>query len=329
MNKYTLLKASLISVLLLIGFNVNASTCKGRFINPITDICWNCLFPLTIGSSKVVKSAHPDTANPSSPLCSCSSGSIPRFGITIGFWEPFALVDVTRKPYCMVNLGTQLNIKSHGLGGSQMPDTDGKGAFYYVHWYKYPVIYWLQLLTSLGCMQSDNFDVLFLSELDPTWNDSELSFVMNPEASIFSTPITREACALDATTALGSTAVDSLFWCQGSQGSTYPLTGFVANQSSPISAATLLAERTDFKLHRIGMIEDSVGKNSPAICYQYKSALLPKSRYRYQMVNTLPDAKNCHPFGQSVMTWESGHTYPSDGDNFGFLIWRKKNCCFF
>lgn len=322
-------RLALIAVLLIPGFtSANASQCKGHFVNPITDICWDCLFPLTIGASAVVKSSYPDTSNPSNPICLCSTETLPRLGVSIGYWEPFALVDVTRKPYCMVNLGVQLHIKDQGLGGSQMPDTDGRGAFYYVHWYKYPVIYWLQILTSLGCMQTDGFDVMYPSELDPTWNDSELAFVLNPEATLFSHPVARASCALDATKSLVGTAVDTLFWCQGAQGSTYPLTGFVANQVSPISAATLLAERMDFKLHRMGAIPDSVGKNSPALCKTRNSAIMPKSRYRYQMVNSLPDAKRCHQFGYSVVTWEAGHTYPGDGDNFGFLIWRKRNCCF-
>ncbi len=308
---------------------VSASQCKGHFVNPLTDICWDCLFPLTIGKSELVKGDYPDTKNPSNPFCSCpTEKGLPRLGITVGFWEPFALVDVTRKPYCMVNLGVQLNIKDQGLGGSQMPDTDGRGAFYYVHWYKYPVIYWLQLLTSMGCMMTDDFDVLMPSELDATWNDSTLAFVNNPEAVLFSHPIARASCAADAGKALVSTGIDSLFWCQGAQGSTYPLTGFVANQTSPISAAALLAERMDFKLHRIGAVEDSVGANAPAICKTHYSAIMPKSRYRYQLVNTLPDAKRCHPFGRSAVTWETGHMKPGEGDNFGFLIWRKRNCCF-
>lgn len=306
---------------------VHGSQCKGHFVNPITDICWDCLFPLTIGASSVVKSHYTDTKNPGSPICSCPN-KLQLLGVTIGYWEPFALVDVTRKPYCMVNLGVQLHIKDQGLGGSQMPDTDGRGAFYYVHWYKYPLMYWLQVLTSIGCMETEDFDVMYLSELDPTWNDSEFAFVLNPEATLFSTPPVRASCAADATKALTGTAMDSLFWCQGAQGSTYPLNGFIANQASPISAATLLAERTDFKLHRIGAIKDSVGKDSPAICTTYRSSILPKSRYRYQLVNTLPDAKRCQPFGRSVITWETGHMYPGDGDNFGFMIWRKRNCCF-
>lgn len=315
---------------LLVALNVHASQCKAHFVNPLKDICWNCLFPLTIGKSEVVKSGYPDTKNPGNPFCACPATVAGRLGITIGYWEPAALVDVTRKPYCMVNLGVQLNIKNQGLGGSQEPDTDGRGAFYYVHWYKYPLMYWLQILTSIGCMESEDFDVLYPSELDPTWNDSEFSFVTNPEAVLFTTPPVRASCAFDATTSLASHAVDSLFWCQGSQGSTYPLTGFVANQASPISAAALLAERADFKLHRMGAITDSVGDspNSLAICKTHHSSILPKSRYRYQLVNTLPDAHHCHPFGKSVVTWEAGHTYPGDGDNFGFLIFKKRNCCF-
>lgn len=312
----------------LMATDINASQCKAHFVNPITDICWNCIFPLTIGHSSVVKSSYPDTKNPGSPVCLCPTPVGARLGVTIGYWEPAALVDITRKPWCMVNLGVQLHIKDAGLGGSQMPDTDGRGAFYYVHWYKYPLMYWLQVLTSVGCMETEDFDIAYPSELDPTWNDSELAFITNPEAVLFTTPPVRAACAADATKASGSIAVDSLFWCQGAQGSTYPLTGFVANQASPISAAVLLAERANFKLHRGGAIRDSAGENAPAICKTYYSSILPKSRYRYQMVNTLPEANRCHPFGQSVVSWEAGHTYPSDGDNFGFLIWKKRNCCF-
>ena len=318
----------IMSPLFMISSNVSASQCKGHFVNPITDICWDCLFPLTIGSKDVVKGGYPDTDNPEKYTCECLTDGLPRIGLTLGYWEPFALVDVTRKPFCMVNLGVQLDISSLGLGASQMTSIDGDGAFYYVHWYKYPLMYWLNILASVACVQPDGFDVMFLSELDITWNDSELAFIFNPEATLFTHPVIRASCALDATSAIAGTAMDKMFWCQGAQGSTYPLTGFVSNQSSPISAAILLAERADFKLHRVGAILDSVGKDAPAICMPYYSALLPKSRYRYQMTNTIPEAARCHPFGHTAVTWEAGHTVPGDGDNFGFMIWRKRNCCF-
>lgn len=306
-----------------------AASCSGHFVNPFTDICWDCLFPISIGKTEVVPGAYPDTSNPSSLLCSCRNNPIP-VGMAIGFWEPFSLVDVTPEPYCMVNLGLKLDIGSLGRGGRQMPDAEGRSAFYHVHWYKYPLIYWLQLIGSTACMQVDEFDVAYLTELDPTWNDSTLAFILNPEATIFSNPIARGSCAIDASKTIAGRflPVDSLFWCQGSQGSTYPLSGHVAHQSSPIQAATLLAERMNFKMHREGLVWDSVGLNSPALCYTYPMPVMPKSRYRYQMVNTIAEGSQCHPFGQTTAAWETGHINPADGGNYGFLIWKKRNCCF-
>lgn len=322
-------------ICIVLGFFVNivqASECKGHFVNPITDICWSCMFPITIGNIPVVKGDYPDTKNPKSPICLCSEKApvFERLGVSFGFWEPFALVDVTPEPYCMVNMGIKLDIKNQGKGGSQQPSVHGRGAFYYAHWYKYPLIIWLDILTNVGCVQSGDFDIGYLTELDPTWNDDELAFVLNPESTLFSNPITQTACAADslATSFDSVHAIDALFWCMGSQGSTYPLSGSVMYQTSPIQATTLVAERMNFKLHREGLIEDSSGSDGPALCHQSYRAIMPKSRYRYQLVNTIPDANRCHPFGHLVSTFEVGHIDPSAGDNYGFLIFKKRNCCF-
>ena len=78
--------------------------CTGRFVNPITDICWSCLFPLSVGGLEIWPSARPDTPNPDLPVCACAD-PIPRIGIAVGFWEPVRLADVTMKPWCFVNLG--------------------------------------------------------------------------------------------------------------------------------------------------------------------------------------------------------------------------------
>lgn len=308
--------------------------CSGHFVNPITDIDWDTLFPITIGSMDVVSSDLPDTKNPSSPLCLCQVGVGWRIGVSFGYWEPFALTDVTRDPFCMVNLGgIKLDVGNlnHDIG-SKIENNAGyyDGSFYWVHWYKYPLIYWLQILTNLGCLQSGDFDIGYFSEIDPSWNDDALSFIENPEAILFGNPITQLSCLADATkTATGKILpTDSLFWCMGSQGSSYPFDGEVSNQSSPIQAALLLTERMDFKLHRQLMITDSVSENSPALCNTRFNPIMPKSRYRYQMVNTIADANDAYPFGTNTMIWESGHNSIATHNNFGFLIWRKRNCCF-
>ena len=70
----------------------SAAVCNGHFVNPITDVCWDCLFPLTIGSIPIFP-GHADGPNPASPICLCEAPP-PLFfkiGLSIGFWEPVRL----------------------------------------------------------------------------------------------------------------------------------------------------------------------------------------------------------------------------------------------
>lgn len=288
------------------------------------------MFPISIGDATVVSGDNPDTRNPSMPIQVCPAGTFYRVGLAIGYWEPFAMTDVTRTPYCLVNLGgIRPNIKYGDIkGATEAPLSGTRGAFYQVHWYKYPLIAWLNIITSLGCLQSGDYDIGYLSEVDPTWHDDELSFLINPEAILFSNPIAQTACVADALAALHGSAIDSLFWCMGSQGPSYPLTGHISAEYSMLQNTTLLSERMAYKLHRFPpVIADSTGTNY-AVCFQHHLPIMPKDRYRYELVNPMSDANSCHPFGHTVTTWQTGKIKPDDKGNFGYLIWRKRNCVF-
>lgn len=305
-------------------------SCNGHFINPITDICWSCLFPLTLGDATVVSGENPDTENPSMPLQICPADPLSRVGIAMGYWEPFAITDVTKTPYCLVNLGgLQPEIPLGKVrGASQSPLSGSHGAFYQVHWYKYPLISWLNLITAAGCLQGGDFDVGYLSELDPTWGDDSLSFLVNPESIIFANPIAQLSCLTDAVAASHGKALDNFFWCLGAQGSAYPLSGHLNEEYSVLQNTTLLSERLTYRLHRLHLITDSSGKDK-AVCSTHYRSILPKSRYRYELMNPIADANACHPFGHTSMTWQMGKIKPNDKGNYGYLIWRKRNCVFF
>lgn len=330
----TLFRSLLLMVVLSIQ-NANAlgAACVTRFVNPITDVCWGCMFPMTIGAVPVVPSAYPDTENPTMPVSYCPKPPpiFVQIGLNIGYWEPYALVDVTRVPYCMVSLGMELSSDiSINMGGkSTSREGSNDAGFYQAHWYKYPIIYWLQIMQSAACMATDAFDVAYLTELDPLWEDDELTFILNPEAILFGNPIAQLACVPEAilTTTNMALPIDALFWCLGSQGSAYPMSGTTNYRDTPVTAATLIMERLNYKLHRQGIVWETVGADF-AICYQYPTPILPKSRYRYQMSGPIPDAAWCHPYGTTTTIWEAGHDNPITGDNFGFVNWRKRNCVF-
>jgi conjugal transfer pilus assembly protein TraU len=301
--------------------------CTGHFVNPIKDVCWRCLFPLSIGNTKIVRSSLPDTENAKSPIGLCPG----RIGLNIGYWEPFALTDVTDTPYCFVNLGgLKLNLGvKRGRGGRHVVGNGQMSAFFHVHWYKYPLIYWLNLITSVGCQQGGDFDIAYLTELDPTWQDSEMSFVLSPESALFGNPIAASSCAADSlSSTFQNKPLDSLFWCAGSQGTHYPMTGHVTAPNSPIQTALLLTQRMNYKMHReLPFLSDSSPK-ATAICTEHHYFVTPKSRYRYEMVNQIADGKHCYPSGHSTLEWEAGKIKPHTPDQYGFLVWRKRNCTF-
>ena len=311
-----------------------SAACTGHFINPITDICWSCLFPLTLGNVPLWRSSYPDTPNPSLPISVCPKPPpvFMQVGLNIGYWEPHSLVDVTRKPWCMVNLGMDLGGSNPQQIGGRTTSHHGEYSdqgFYHAHWYKYPVIAWLQIMQSAACMATDVFDVAYVTELDPLWDDDELAFVLNPEAVLFGTLEAQLACSVEAlkTSDNRSLPMDHLFWCLGSQGSVYPLTGTTGYRDTPIQAATLIMQRLNYKLHRQGIVWETRGEDG-AVCEQWPTPILPKSRYRYQMTNVLPDANWCHPYTTTTTLWEMGKDNPVTGDNFGFINFRKRNCVF-
>lgn len=304
-------------------------TCDGRWVNPISDVCWQCMFPMSIGNTQVSPGNLPDTPNPSSTVqrCPLPPPKYYRIGIAIGFWEPFATTDVTRSPMCMVNMGGFKieGLKNRGAGVASEVGSSNKGTFYHVHWYKYPLISWLGIMASDMCMQGGEYDVGYLSELDPMWNDDALSTFVNPEATLFGHKVAQLACIADAIAADAYMPLDILFWCAGGHGSVYPFTGTITNESSGLNSGVLMTERMNYKLHRQGMILDTVPVDT-AVCFEYSAPIIPKMRYRYQIINPIPDASQCHPYGRGVVRWQNGKELPTSKKNYGYLVWKKRNC---
>lgn len=308
---------------------VKTSTCTGKFVNPITDVCWSCLFPISIGNFKIGSSSgNKDTPNPSMPVQICKIGQFIRVGVAIGYWEPSYLVDVTREPYCMVNLGgIDIGNGRMGSGHAIGSEQDHIGAFYNAHWYQYPLVSWLNMIINAGCMQVGDFDIGYFSELDSTWEDDELAVILAPESSLFGNLMAQGACIADASSSMFGMPLDPLFWCAGSHGSLYPFTGHVPMEYSPFQSTLLTAERMAFKMHRQGLIMNTIGANS-SVCYSYPSAVIPKSRWRYQVVNEKALSYRCDAFGRTPMAWEWGLNNPLSQKNYGYLLWRKRNCVY-
>ncbi len=307
--------------------------CHGKFVNPVTDVCWSCLFPLSVGGLKIWPSNRPDTANPSLPVCACGN-PVPRIGIATGFWEPVRLADVTSKPWCFVNLGGAnispgFDIGRGYVGGPSAIGGQGQNTSkWHVHWYVYPLLYWMEILTDFLCFEPASFDIAYITEIDPLWQDDSLSALINPEAVVFSSKIAQAACAGDCLASTARLPLDAAFWCAGCQGPMYPMNGNIASSISHVQASRLALSRFTFKMHRQGLAWGTMG--SRALCSKYLMPVLRKQQYRYQMVNPLPMVSGraaCAPIGASDMDPRSGRAFPVKGEDMGYLVWRKRNCC--
>src|SRR3546814_7084332 len=149
--------------------------------------------------SSDVCSSDLDPDNPDLPVCLCGL----RPGIAIGFWVPWPRADFSIKPWCFVNLGGMKLDPGFDIGFRSIsgPSAVGGASQYYsswhVHWYAYPLIYWMEIVADFLCLEPGSIDILYISEIDPLWQDSELTAIINPEAVLFANPLALAACAAD------------------------------------------------------------------------------------------------------------------------------------
>lgn len=325
-----MLKNILLTSLVIYSLKIMGVSCNGKYPNPLTDICWKCLFPMRIGPAPITAGETPNSDPPPSLVCSCPAPPplFKRVGVGISFWEPARIAEVVRTPMCFPTLnGSIMGGKNIGNGMNSSKGHRSGHAFYHVHWLQYPILNWLGMIIATGaCFTDETLDVAYLSEFDPLWGDDELAFILNPEAALFANPISQLACAADAVSAtVKDFGLDPLFWCSGSQGSVYPLDGTVADHTSGVDSSLLLVHRMLFKLHRQGMAQDT--STSAAMCYNMPQLVMRKQQYKQQMMYPIPNPVKGYGFGKASSLWAAGREFPYKGEDFSYLVWRKRQCC--
>ncbi len=311
---------------LLVGFIVPAMGWAGGIINPITDVCWDCIFPMTISGVNVTPGHH-DLTSHKQAFCFCA-GTPPKAGIPISFWEPKYLIDVTRHAYKMIGLGgmsigkeTYKNRGTIGISG----DGPSQYSFYHVHFYKFPILALLNLFTDFSCIEKGILATGYISEFDVLWNDDDWAAAMNPEAALFSSSLAQVACVADCTSASFKRPLDELFWCAGCHGSLYPFTGSVGHHVGGIQASSLLVQRLLAKLHRCMSLKGFEENN---YCEAQYLPIIKKTLYKTQLVFPKAQKKGpCHALGKTSIIWGAGQSYPYKGEDFVYLIWTKNQCC--
>jgi conjugal transfer pilus assembly protein TraU len=301
-----------------------------------TDICWSCLFPIRVAGFSITPGDAPDLASTES-TCLCASNGGPYMpGIVNSMWEPARIIELVRRPGCSMALGgANLNFGSLRQFGTltESPGGDAisseKLSFYNVHYYAFPLMSILELYMPKRCSPDGytDFDIIQLSEIDPTWNNDELAFFTHPESAAVSNPIAQAACAADATFGLaGAQPLESLWWCAGTWGGLYPMAG--AGLPNDFSRSTsLLAARTIGLMHRRGFAHLTMGDET--ICRGHIFPTIPKTQYKMAMFFPRPETKKGHYIGAHPMTWQGGEgrAIPKVGEDALYMMFRWNDCC--
>lgn len=316
-------------------------SCKGSFLDLIKDIRWEGIFPIQLAGVPVKmtitdpasKGLETDPDKLNSIVCVCREGVNLRFGLTVSFWEPSRMIEVTKIPYCFPTLGMKMSEPKKGVllksTGKNYRGTQGKagerGGSGNSHYYFFSVWDILDLFIDIPCLRHEGFDIAYLSEIDPMWNNDLAGFVLNPESVLFGNPVAQAACIADSVSSLVGYPIDSLFWCTGSWGSAYPLAGSTSVDKN-IQNSALLAGRTIYREARLGMLWDT-GVDE---CYAMVTPVWIKSHYKLHMVK--PVRGPIVSIGRSSILWESGKnpvlgTRRNSPDNFAYLLIKRVKCC--
>jgi len=307
---------------------VDAEIISGKLI---TDICWDCIFPLRIAGIPISMGGdEPPEGSVDIPLCYCQDDlGVPRPGFTTSMWEPARLIEFQRIPGCASVLGgIRFPVDRLRIGNHQARQGDGAEATYmHAHYYSFPLLDIMELFTESTC-NADGYmdlDLLYLSELDPTWNNSSLAFFVNPEAAAVANPLAVTACSADAASSTAGKPMDSLWWCAGTLGSIYPLAGYQYENFGIVRATSKLKIKFMAALHRRGLEWETIGEAN--MCGGGIAPTMPKTQYKFTLLHPLPEANDAHVMGESDLIWGNGRTIPGVGEDLIYTIWRWTDCC--
>jgi conjugal transfer pilus assembly protein TraU len=304
-------------------------------MNPVSDICWSCTWPLRLGNGAIfVDNQEDNNVSSGSSVCRCGTGANVKVGARSEFWEPARIFEATRTPHCYPSLGgikldTGIEAASHARSSANHEGSVPM-SFYQAHWYINPIFFWLEVLMDNSCLEQGVFDLAYATEYDPLWDDDLMSFLIAPDSALFANAIATVACTADCVAATAGFPLSNLFWCAGCQGAIYPLTGFVATHLGGVQTSNLLMQRFTNKLHRQGLMWAASGEEG--LCKFFPQVVMDKGNYKAQMIYPVPNTQKilgrcCQPFGRTTMVWGAGKEIPYVGEDFAYQVFRKKSCC--
>lgn len=303
-------------------------SCQGEMFNPISDPDWNNMYPITIMGVSMGEGKNPPLMYVP-PVCTCPGPfGIPSYGVGVTFWEPLYISEVERSPGCMSSLGaTQILSGYASLHSEQISKANGDGQVsrMQVHWYEYPVMAALDMMKSYGCFSTSGTALMYITEIDPTWQSDEWAAVFSPEAVLFANPLAIASCSIDAVASAVGFPLDAMFWCSGTWGNVYPLSGNPGHTNSNFSSNNLVQSKFLARQARMGLAWQTIGPT--ATCFSHPNPIWLKSQFRVNQVAPIARKGSPVPVGAPGTFQYPPVTNMPTRESTVNLIWQGQQCC--
>lgn len=322
----------LLAVLMCLGISTASwAVCRPTLMNPVTDVCWNCMFPIRIASIPIIpnSSGLPDYNQQTVPVCTCPAPPpiFVRIGVPLEYWSPTYTMEVVKDTFCFPSLGIELNVRSSGRGqGDQSSKAWSTGEFFQAHMLFNPAVAVINTILGTACAGGNGnaFDVMYMSEVDPLWADDKINTLMwAPETLLFANPVAQLACTAESVSALTGYPIQHLFWCQGAWGPIYPNSGHTF-QSGLLNGSAGVVGKVLAKTAKTTLLKD----HQKNLCAPTTQNIWNKRLYRYQIARP-GIGSQCIPIGRTSMIWGVAKNLPNRADNFLYNVFEKRACCMF
>lgn len=321
--------------------------CKAS-VSSLLKILWTGLktsqnvFPIRLAGIKIFSFSGVDdydTSGASSmPLCFCKMPPpiFLRIGLKFSMWEAAHIVESVKHPWCSPTAGLEIpvpfNTKDVGMSSTKT-SVSGRAvsASAQEHLVIYPIWTIVGLFLDIACFQfARSFDYLYLTEVDPLWQNDMWATLLGPEAFLVSNPITQIACTADSVAANTVRAIDPLFWCVGSWStSVYPMSKNQQSSGDYVAANAALAARLAAKLHREFLLWGTIGPPMVSgVCQRYPAPMWIKRQYNLLLLWPVSQNKRMQ-IGRTGLMWSFGKNPPWKTDDFVFMLYNKRDCCLF
>lgn len=309
------------------------SVCEGKFFNPLTDTDWNTMFPITMMGAPMGTGTN--AVNPlmamMPPVCVCPTiFGFPFVGVGVTYWQPNYVAEVERRPGCLSSMGGINILPGYSMLASEQTRNHherGKATNrMQVHFYSYPLFEMMNMMSSSMCKSVSGFNLAYVTEIDPLWQDDTWSAIWSPESALMTNPLFTAACAVDGVAASTGYPLDAMFWCQGTWGAVYPMSGNSQHSGDPFTLNNSILGKFMARSHRMGLQFQTIGPT--AMCFSHPNPIWVKSQYRYNQVAPVPRR------GRAVSTGDYGKLYqfppvtnaPTQEHTIN-LIWQGQQCC--